>query len=98
MADNSLLQLFNKREKEKNLSKGFLPLHFSSLSVEDFLHNSFQTVAKYRKINVKIFPWKKNYTVNWSQKDYQKLRKLWETLYKITLHHFIIHLQPERIL
>lgn len=83
MADNSLLYLFSRRKKD--LSKGLLPLHSRSLFVKDFLHISFQTVAKYRKINVNVFPWKKNYTLNWSQKDYQNFRKLWETLHKITL-------------
>lgn len=68
--------LIQWKKKRKDLSKSLLLLHFRSLFVEDFLHVSFQTVAKYRKINVNILPWKKNYRVNWYQKDYQNLGKL----------------------
>lgn len=95
MAENSLLHLFSRR---KDLSKGLLLLHLRSLFVEDFLHISFQTVAKYWKINVNVLPWKKNYKVNWSQKDYQNLRKFWETLYKINFQRLLRNLQPEKFL
>lgn len=98
MAENCLVHLFSGRKKRKDLSKGLLLLHFRSLFVEDFLHISFQRVAKYRKINVNALPWKKNYRVNWSQKDYRNLRKLWERLYKINLKKLITDLQPERAL